>query len=250
MRNSGGLNAKLDVDPASTSSPGHSEREILKAKRGKSASPVDAEHPEEVERLKAKLARSEAATDTKTPDVLKTKSVERGASSAKKPADQLEILKAKRHKAAPVDVERPGQVETLKAKLVGDGAATDAETAIGKALEAKSIEGDARPKTSPSQAAGVASAGARRDLPASAASDEPERRGRSAFDLAFVLVLGLWGIAFIQALMTGAHWWLFVLCTAATAGVTLFGLLDSTWFKKEFGQMQPAVLLRKRRGRA
>lgn len=217
---------------------GDPELEILKEKRGKTAGPGDDEHADEVDRMKAKLAGNEAANETKTPNVLKTKSVERGASSTSAPADdELEILKAKRAKAAaPGDGQRLDQVETSKAKLAGKSAAPEDTTTTRNALDTKSVARDARRKTLPKKAAGVESARRRRHLPNKAAGEEPARRRQSAFDLAFVVVLGLWGIALVIALMTGAQWWLFVLCTAATAGALLFGLLDSLRVEDDFGR--------------
>jgi hypothetical protein len=220
-------------------SPGDHELEVLKGKRSKPGGPVDADHPDEVETLKAKLAGNAAATETTTRNVLKTKSVERGASSTSTPADEgLETLRAKRGKpAGPIDVERPDDVETLKAKLAGFGAASEGETTTRSALAPRSIKpGVPPPKTLPRKAAGEASPRAKLDLPAEAANKEAARGRLSAFDLAFVLVLGLWGVVFVHALMTQAHWWLFVLCSTATAGVVLFGLLDSTAFERKVGQ--------------
>jgi hypothetical protein len=163
--------------------------------------------------------------------VLRAKSTERAAGSASTPAeDELAILKAKRGKpAARVDIERPDDVETLKAKLAGNVAKTKGETTTRTAAEAKSLERGAPPKTLPRKAAGMAPVRAKRNLP-DAAADGPRL---SAFDVAFVLVLGLWGIAFALALTTGAHWWLFVLCSVATAAALLFGLLDSTAFRPQ-----------------
>jgi hypothetical protein len=164
--------------------------------------------------------------------VLRAKSTERAAGSASTPAeDELAILKAKRAKpAARVDIERPDEVETLKAKLAGSVARTQSET-TRDAAGAKSVERGTRPKTLPRKAAAKTPVRARLNLP-EAAADRPRL---PAFDLAFVLVLGLWGIAFALALTTGAQWWLFAVCLVATGAVLVFALFDPT-FGREPGQ--------------
>jgi hypothetical protein len=197
------------VHPAQTTGPEEHERDILKGKRSAHAGPVNAEAPDEVQTLKAKLAGTAAASEAQD--------------------DELEILKAKSgNPGRAVDVERTDEVETLKAKL-GDSTAIEGQTTTRNAPEAKSAERDAPPKAKRRQATPVAPVETKRRPQL----NEAAARGQSAFDLAFVLVLGLWGIALVLALMTGAQWWLFVLCTAATAGVVLFGLLDSTAFENK-----------------
>jgi hypothetical protein len=79
------LKAKLDVQPASTSSRTGSEVDILKAKRGKTAGPVEVERPE-VATLKSKLAGSVTATEERTSRTdLEAKPAERGVSPAIRP---------------------------------------------------------------------------------------------------------------------------------------------------------------------
>jgi hypothetical protein len=213
------VKAEFDVRPASTSSPAEDELEILKAKRGRPSGPVDVERPDEVETLKAKLTRTAAETEGETTrNVLKTKSVERGAPSTGSPAeDELEILKAKRGKL-PIAVERPDEVETLKAKLAGDAAATEGETR------------GAPPKTPPREV-GVASWKGKLDVfPDEAANDVAAPHGQPAFDVAFVLAMGLWAVGFAIALTTGVGWWFFVFCLVATTAVALVGLFGPTAF--------------------
>jgi hypothetical protein len=207
------VKAKFDVHPAQTTDPEDHERDILKGKRSARAGPIDAEAPDEVQTLKAKLAGTAAAGEA--------------------PDDELEILKAKGgDPGRPLDVERTDEVETLKAKLRGDGSATKGQTTTPIPREAQSVERDEPPMAERGQAARMPPVETkRRPQPEGAAP-----RRQSAFDLAFVLVLCLWGVALVLALMTGAQWWLFVLCTAATAGVVLFGLLDSTAFENRSRQ--------------
>jgi hypothetical protein len=72
------LKAKLDVQPASTSSRTGSEVDVLKAKRGKTTGPVEADGPE-VATLKAKLAGSVTTTEERASRTdLKVKPAERG----------------------------------------------------------------------------------------------------------------------------------------------------------------------------
>ena len=158
-----------------------------------------AEAANEVETLKAKLAGSVAPTEAQDEEVLKAKS--RNASRA-------------------ADVEPMDDVETLKAKLGRGRAAPVGHTT---AREGRPVVRDTPPRAAPRPAARLEPEEvARRPQPTGAGP-----RRQSAFDLAFVLVLFLWGVALLLALKTGAQWWLFVLCSAATAGVVLFGLLDA-----------------------
>lgn len=201
--------------PAQMTGPEEHERDILKGKRSARAGPVnaDASAPDEVQTLKAKLAGTAVASEAQD--------------------DELEILKAKTgNPGSAVEVERTDEVETLKAKLGGDRAATEGQTTTRTAPVAKSAEHDALPNAQRRQAA---------RLPAVQTKRRPQLkeaapRRQSAFNLAFVLVLCFWGVALVLALRTGAQWWLFVLCSAATAGVALFGFLDSTAFEKKSGQ--------------
>lgn len=192
------------MHPAQTTDPEDHEHDILKGKQSARADPVDAETPDEVQTLKAKLAGTAAASEAQD--------------------DGLEILKAKGGPGRAVDVERTDEVQTLKAKLGGDRAATEGETATPTAPDAKPAERGATPKAKRRQAARAAPV----ETKNRPQLNETAPRRQSAFDIAFMLVLFLWGIALVLALKTGAQWWLFVLCTAATAGVVLFGLLDST----------------------
>lgn len=203
------------MHPAQTTGPEDHERDILKDKRSARAGPVnaDAPAPDEAQTLKAKLAGTAVGSEAQD--------------------DELQILKAKSgNDSRAVEVERMDEVETLKAKLGGDRAATEGQTATRTARVAKSAEHDALPNAKGTEAARVAAVQTKR--PPQLKESAP--RGRSAFDLAFVLVLCLWGVALVLALRTGAQWWLFVLCSAATAGVALFGVLDSTAFERKSGQ--------------
>jgi hypothetical protein len=192
------------VHPAQTTGSEDHERDILKGKRSARAGPIDADAPDEVQTLKAKLAGTAAESETQE--------------------DDLEILKAKSgHTGPAVDVERTDEVETLKAKLGSDRAA-EAPTTTRTAREARSAERDPPPEAERRPAARVTPVETKRPPQL----NEAASRRLPAFDLAFVLVLCLWAFAFVLALKTGAQWWLFVLCTAATVGVALFGLLDST----------------------
>jgi hypothetical protein len=200
------------VHPAQTTGPEDYEGDILKGKQSARAGPVDAEAPDEVQTLKAKLAGTAAASEAQD--------------------EELEILKAKGgNRSGAVDVERMDEVETLKAKLGGDRAPGEGHMTTHSAREA-SAERDAprRARRRPAARAAPVETNRRPQVKRAA----PRRQ--SAFDLAFVLVLCLWGIALVLALMTGAQWWLFVLCTAATAGVVVFGLLDSTAFENKSRQ--------------
>jgi hypothetical protein len=201
------------VQPAHTTGAEDHEREILKGKLGTPAAPVNAQAPDEVQTLKAKLAGTAAADEAQD--------------------DELEILKAKSGNAGrAVDVERTDEVETLKAKLGDDRAATEGQTTTPTGRETRSAERDPFPAAKRRQAARVAQV----ETKHRPQLKETGPRRQSAFDLAFVLVLCLWGIALLLALRTGAQWWLFVLCTAATAGVVLFGLLDWTAFENKSRQ--------------
>jgi cation transport ATPase len=203
------------VYPAQTTGPEDHDGDILKGKRRARAGPVDADAPapDAVQTLKAKLAGTAAASEAQD--------------------DELEILKAKSgNPGTAVDVERMDEVETLKAKLGGERAATEGQTTTRTARVAKSAEHEALPNAKRTETARVAAVQTKR---------RPQRkeaapRRQSAFSLAFVLLLCLWGVALVLALRTGAQWWLFVLCSAATAGVAVFGFFDSTAFEKKSGQ--------------
>lgn len=67
--------AKVTRDSDSARTPADDELEILKAKLGKPARPVDGEQVDDIERLKVKLARDAGVNETGTPDtsLLKTK---------------------------------------------------------------------------------------------------------------------------------------------------------------------------------
>jgi hypothetical protein len=203
------------VYPAQTTGPEDHEGDILKGKRSARAGPGDADAPapDEVQTLKAKLAGTAAASEAQD--------------------DELEILKAKSGNPSRAgEVERMDEMETLKAKLGGDRAATEGQTTTRTTRVAKSAEHDALPNAKRREAARVAAAQTKRR----SQLKEAAPRRRSPFDLAFVLVLCLWGVALVLALRTGAQWWLFVLCSAATAGVALFGFLDSAASEKKSGQ--------------
>jgi hypothetical protein len=157
--------------------------------------------PDEVETLKAKLAGTLAPSERQD--------------------DEFEVLKAKsRTSSRAVDVQPMDDVETLKAKLGRASVATAGHTTAR--TEEKPVVRDAPRRAAPRSARLEPEETTR--VPQ---LSEPAPRRQSAFDLAFVLVLCLWGIALLLALKTGAQWWLFVLCSAATAGVVLFGLLDT-----------------------
>jgi hypothetical protein len=212
------------VHGTSTNSSVNRELEVLKAKRGEPAAAVDVEHLDEVEALKAKLAGNAAAKDeTRSLDLLRTKSVDRGAPTTDTPADdELETLKAKRGKPGALDVERPDEVQALKVKLAGNLAATEGETAR-RAVRKTKLERSSPADTLPRGAFAVASTVGSASV---AASDGAALRRRSAFDLAFALVVALWALAVALALTTGAAWWFFGFCVVVTVAVALFGLLD------------------------
>jgi hypothetical protein len=218
---------KLDAHPAPTAGPGDHELEILKAKQEKPAAPADGDGPGEVETLKAKIARN--AADATTRDVLKEKRADGvAASTSALPEDEPAILKAKRgHSAASAD-----DVETLKAKLAGNVAATEGKTAPSAPQE--TWVAPARTRASPSDAGRWAPVRATLATPNRvAASRVAESRRRSAFDLAFVLVLILWGVAIAVALTAGPQWWLFACCLAASVLALLLALYDSAGFREE-----------------
>jgi hypothetical protein len=195
---------KLDGHPAATAGPGDHELEILKAKQEKPAAPADGGGPGEVETLKAKLAGDAAPV-----------------------GDDTTTLKIKRRKAP--GVEAPNEVEALKSKLAGKAVAATAETPTRSQVEAEPVE-RARRSRLPREAAGstpTATVDQRRKAP----NAEPRRR--PLFDLVFLLVVGLWAIAFAVALTAGTQWWLFVLCLAATTAALLFTLWESTAFGQE-----------------
>lgn len=138
---------------------------------------------------------------------------------------ELETLKAKRGKpAGSVGVERADEVETLKAKLASTPVVTEGEWTTPNGLKTKSVERGAPRRTLPRAAAdGVASQRVKLDVRDEAANDE----ANPVFDLAFVLVIGLWGIGVALAATRGAEWRFFVFCVVVTAAVALYGLLDS-----------------------
>jgi hypothetical protein len=188
------------VHPAQTTGPEDHEPDDLEGRQEAPAGPVAAAAPDEVQTLKAKLAGTVAPDESED--------------------DEFEILKAKSKGASgAVDVQPMDDVEMLKAKLGRPRTATVGHTTA----RVKPPERDRPPRAVPRPAARLGpDETTRRHQPTDAA---PGRQ--SAFDLAFVLVLCLWGVALLLALKTGAQWWLFVLCSAATAGVVLFGLLDA-----------------------
>jgi hypothetical protein len=195
---------KLDAHPAPTAGPGDHELEILKAKQEKPAAPADGDGPGEVETLKAKLAGDAAPAE-----------------------DDTSTLKIKRRKAP--GVEAPSEVEALKSKLAGKAVAATTETMTRSQVEAEPVE-PARRSRLPREAAGTmptVTVELHRKAPSA------EQRRRPLFDLAFLLVLGLWGIACAVALTAGTQWWLFVLSLAATTAVLLFALWESTAFGQE-----------------
>jgi hypothetical protein len=201
------VKAKFDVHPAQTTDPEDHERDILKGKRSARARPIDAEAPDEVNTLKAKLAGAAVASEAQD--------------------EEVEILRAKSGNPE----HTLDRTETLKAKLSGGRTAAEGQTTTPTA-HAALAEQDAPAKADRRQAVRMTPVETkRRPQPEGAAP-----RRQSAFDLAFVLVLCLWGVALVLALMTGAQWWLFVLCTAATAGVVLFGLLYSAAFENKSRQ--------------
>jgi fatty acid desaturase len=88
------------------------------------------------------------------------------------------------------------------------------------------VERGAAPKALRREAAGVASVRA-------TANERVAPPGRSAFDLAFALVIALWALAVALALTTGAEWWFFSFCVVATTVAAVFGILDSTAFRQK-----------------
>lgn len=203
------------------------ELEILKGKRGKPAAAVGVERRDEVEAVNAKLAGNAAVErETQTLNLLKTKAMERGGSATSTPTDhELEILKAKRGKGS-VDSQRPDEVGALKAKLAGSPAATEGETTTRTALETKLAARPGPPQALRREAAGHASGNA-------TANERVTPPRRSAFDLAFALVVALWALAVALALTTGAEWWFFSFCVVVTLAVALFGVLGSTGFRHQ-----------------
>jgi hypothetical protein len=233
------LKARLDVHRTSTSSPSGHEFEVLKAKRAEPASADDVERLEEVEALKEKLAGNVAAPDhdTTSLDVLKKKSGERVAPSASTPAhDELEILKAKLGKPSGLEFERPDEVQALKAKTAGNSTATEGETTAPTVGKTKFVERGAPTETLPRGGFGVASVKATPAFVDTRVRDGAVPRRRSAFDLAFALVIALWALAVALALTTGAEWWFFGSCIVVTTAVALFGLLASSGVREERGQ--------------
>jgi hypothetical protein len=147
------------------------------------------------------------------------------ASGGSRADGELETLKAKRGKPADsVGGERADEVETLKAKLASTPVATEGERTTSNPLKTKSLERGAPRRTLPRSAAvGVASQRAKLDVRHETADDEAD----PVFDIAFVLVIGLWGIGVALALTRGAEWRFFAFCVVVTVAVALFGLLDS-----------------------
>jgi hypothetical protein len=232
------LKARPDVHRTSTSSPSGHEFEVLKAKRAEPASADDVERLEEVEALKEKLAGKVAAErDTTSLDVLKKKSGERVGPSASTPAhDELEILKAKLGKPGGLEFERPDEVQALKAKIAGNSTATEGETRAPTVGKTKFVERGAPTETLPRGGFGVASVKATPAFVDTRVRDGDVPRRRSAFDLAFALVIALWALAVALALTTGAEWWFFGSCVVVTTAVAVFGLLASSGVRQGHGQ--------------
>jgi hypothetical protein len=202
------------VHPAQTTGPEDHEPDDLKDKQGASAGGVAAAPPDEVQTLKAKLAGTLAPSEGQD--------------------DELEVLKAKSGNASrAVDVEPMDDVEMLKAKLGRARAATVGHATARTAREVMPAERDTPPMAVARRPAARVGPEETTRLPQ---LREATSRRQSAFDLAFVLVLFLWGVALLLALKTGAQWWLFVLCSAATAGVVLFGLLDAAALERKSAQ--------------
>jgi hypothetical protein len=104
----------------------------------------------------ASRAKARESTPVEELERLKVKLDVHAASASGPAAQELEILKVKLGKTG-VAGERPGEVETLKAKLAGKRVAKAGETTTRNAPEAKSVERGAPPKNRSRQAAGVAS---------------------------------------------------------------------------------------------
>lgn len=222
------------MDTTSTRSPVDRELDVLKAKRGEPASAEDVDHLDEVEALKAKLAGNSAAAEHEKTrlDVLKTKSVRRRASSASSLVhEELEILKAKRGAPGARGAERADDLDPLKAKIAGNPAETEGEATSRNTVRKTRLVERSTPTTNlPRGGFGVASVSAR-SAPVGSSDGAPLRR-RSAFDLAFALVLALWALAVALALTTRAEWWFFGFCVVVTVAVALLGLLDSGFRQK------------------
>lgn len=224
---------------ASTSSPAGHEFEVLKAKRAAPASGDEVERLDEADALREKLAGNVAAPEheARRLDALKKKSGTRAASSASTPAhDELEILKAKLAKPGGLEVERPDEVQALKAKMAGNSTATEGETTASASTVSKTnfVERGSPTETLPRGGFGVASVKATPAYVDNRVSDGDVLRRRSAFDLAFAVVVALWALAVALALTTGAKWWFFGFCVVATTAVLLFGLLDSPGFRQKW----------------
>jgi hypothetical protein len=114
------VNAKSDPSLARASTPADEELEVLKAKLGKPAAPVDDQRDDEVETLKAKLGRDapKGQGELTTRNLLKRKLAERRPPLKAVPAEEVDVasLKAKlevadgpsKHSAADtVDVDTP-----------------------------------------------------------------------------------------------------------------------------------------------